>query len=141
VSEMGGTYSLSLNPMCTNPPFITGSTVCRTGYSEQCGLTAVHCNPARLGGDLNMLFRHEVVHNLQQMNGGCAGVSQLTEWGAEFISNSGYYTFKLDGVPVKTPQVTAVFSQKCSETQLKALALCQDTSLWNLCSQGHSVTW
>ena len=135
--EMGGTYGLSLNPSCSDPPFISTGAICKTGYSPQCGLTAVHCKPGRLGSEnLNVLFRHEIVHNLQQLNGGC-GESVRTEWGAEYISGSSYYTFKVNGQPASASQITSIMSSRgCTEQELRDAAVCKPDSYQILASKG-----
>ncbi|AJF61630.1 TPA: hypothetical protein HA239_03935 [Candidatus Woesearchaeota archaeon] len=135
--DMGGTYGLSLNPKCVEPPFISTNAICRTGYSPQCGLTAVHCKVNRLGStDINILFRHEIVHNLQQLNGGC-GNSVRTEWGAEYISGSTYYTFKLNNQPVTAQQIAGLMEERnCTGQELRDAALCRPGSYERLAAKG-----
>jgi hypothetical protein len=127
-TEMGGTYSLILNPQCTAPPFITTNSICRTGYSKQCGITGVHCIASKLPSNPNVLFRHEIVHNIQQLNNDCNRFADRwarTEWGAEYISGSNYNTFRLSGQPVSAAHLTSIMLAKgCSEAELRAAAFC-----------------
>ncbi len=128
--EMGGTYTLNDVSKCVLGP---SSTYCYVGTPAGCG-TKIHCKREKLASldehSLNMLFRHEITHNLQQVNGGCISQRIYSEWGAEYYSGSNYYSFLLNGEWHTAAQLGEKLKQEgCSEEELNSMAFCEPGSI------------
>lgn len=119
-AEMGGTYPLNPNSDCAP---LNGA-YCYVGYVETCGMTAVHCNVQTINGEekefINKLFRHEITHNLQQINGGYPGHRIKNEWGAEYYAKTTYYRFLVNGEWIGASELAQKMIDKgCTEEELQ----------------------
>ena len=140
-------YVLTTNQDCVNN-FISSGALCATGSSTGCGILGVHCKSSVLSlseEDINTLFRHEITHSIQQIKEGCpVGDVARSEWGAEYMSDSEYYQFVLDGEGVKAAQISSVMLESCSESELVQVAICEPNAndLWQKCLLSkHTISW
>ncbi|MCM2325990.1 MAG: hypothetical protein NDI94_06005 [Candidatus Woesearchaeota archaeon] len=128
-AEMHANYVLSVDPNC-----VPEGGFCWTGSTDRCGVAAIYCTEriySMSNSELNLLFRHELTHNLQQNNGGCASDDRpMKEWGAEYYAGSTYYAFVMEeGKLLAHVAAEKMLEQPgCTEEILKNAAFCSSAS-------------
>jgi predicted small metal-binding protein len=139
--DMEATYPLILNPDCSVP---FNGAFCYTGNVNECGSIGIHCNSQTYAQDdefLNTLFRHELTHNLQQNNDGCAAGDPIREWGAEYYSASTYYKFIVNGKAIGSQDYADILKEKgCSDEDIMDLAFCKKGSYELECFQENKIS-
>lgn len=88
------------------------------------------------GAVLTNLFIHELIHQLQSGGGG-GGSVEMTEWGADYLSNNGGgYSFVFNGTCARATQIASHFvANGCSESDLKSVALNEKSGVSSSCGQ------
>lgn len=91
---------------------------------------------AQSGGVLTNLFIHEVIHLLQRGGGG-GGSVEMTEWGADYLSNNGGgYSFAFNGTCARATQIASHFiANGCSGSDLRSVALNEKSGVSSSCGQ------
>lgn len=144
------TYQLGIYPYCDK--FIGDSFDCMTGSigDGPCGRSGIFCHEDISGKDdqnLNVLLRHELIHNIQHINDPDAANCPrgiMTEWGAETESKSGYYQFYY--YPEDSPEevtlasaeeITGLIKANCPEQDITEISLCKEGAkeLWKKCTK------
>ncbi|MBU5689585.1 MAG: hypothetical protein QXM68_01350 [Candidatus Aenigmatarchaeota archaeon] len=132
--EMG--VNIDLSDDCTEEGIRYWCYVTKKG----CKGLAVYCKYNVLSGlgqnELNILFRHELLHGLQFSYGGCKTGDQ-SEWGAEYYSGSRYYCFEFEGQRKSAGEIGQILVDRgCSEDDVKRAAFCDPNAVNKLISSG-----
>ncbi len=133
-ADMGGTYKLYTD--CTND--INKNAWC--WVHSGCHGIGIYCKRDKLESagkeTLNTLFKHEITHNLQHMQGGCSGQIS-SEWGAEYNSGSKYYRFIRNGKEWTAQQLAQILiSNGCSPSLLQKAAICNSAAYSEMNQKG-----